>query len=422
MQTESLHSIKARDTRVSIQSLWVNLKERKNSILEIELDKKTSAYHGLLVFPLISFVILTNLTIILIPRNDFNELNYLEIFIQEFIYFLNSSFLAVLGNHFEFLLLMGKTDACKGRNVFCLYLGLLIVPFTYKFTTIIIRKNNLIPGYSKDLSRLLAVILIDSTKYIIIWLQHPKSQRSNPNFRRRYRWYLLFKVLCIFFTQGYIQTARLFDKIVTLYQIPLAFMLLGMRYVASKSVKKVTEKARGENESSASFAVDCGVGCMHALFLVLIIGSKSRIETTIVYALIDTLLIIRLFNKTLSAVKDQASQDGIDLDAILQTLTLKETLEILVPICFCPIYIMAFLGPNKESIHLVKDKEIDGILRTVTIIGIFMVYDGIRIWIFAVLLKKRYHISLFQSYCKLMNVYWKLITVFIAGLIFLVSK
>ena len=131
---------------------------------------------------------------------------------------------------------------------------------------------------------------------------------------------------------------------------------------------------------------------------------------------------IRLFNKTLSAVRDQASQGGNNLDVILQALALKETLEILVPICFCPIYIMAFLGPNKESIGLVKDKEIDGILRTVTIIGIFMIYDGIRICSFALLLKKRYHISLFQSYCKLMSVYWKLITVFVAGLIFLVSK
>ena len=111
----------------------------------------------------------------------------------------------------------------------------------------------------------------------------------------------------------------------------------------------------------------------------------------------------------------------MSLDVILQGLTLKETLEILVPICFCPVYILAFLGPNKNSIDLVKDKELDGIMRTVTIIGIFMVYDGIRIFCLGLFLKKRCQISLFQSYCKLMNVYWKLITVFIAGLVYLVS-
>ena len=111
----------------------------------------------------------------------------------------------------------------------------------------------------------------------------------------------------------------------------------------------------------------------------------------------------------------------IDVDAILQALTLKEILEILIPICFCPIYIMAFLGPNKESIDLVKEKELGGKLRTVTIIGIFLVYDGIRIFCFALFLKKQYQISLFQSYCKVMNVYWKLITVVTAGLVYLVS-
>ena len=77
------------------------------------------------------------------------------------------------------------------------------------------------------------------------------------------------------------------------------------------------------------------------------------------------------------------------MDAILQGLTLKETLEILVPICFCPVYILAFLGPNKEEIGVVKDKTIDDILTILIKIGGFLVFDGLRIGCFAMFLKKK---------------------------------
>ena len=49
----------------------------------------------------------------------------------------------------------------------------------------------------------------------------------------------------------------------------------------------------------------------------------------------------------------------------------------------------------------------------------YQFFDGIRIVICAIILEYRYHVSIFKSYCQLMNVYWKYLTA-LPGLLLLV--
>ena len=75
------------------------------------------------------------------------------------------------------------------------------------------------------------------------------------------------------------------------YQFLFAFVLIGMRYLVTKAHNKVIERARGDDKLTAQVAVACGVGCYHAMYLMMFIGSRARMETTIVYLVIDTFLI-----------------------------------------------------------------------------------------------------------------------------------
>ena len=172
---------------------------------------------------------------------------------------------------------------------------------------------------------------------------------------------------------------------------------------------------------SASFDVSCSVGCYHALYLMIIIGSKARFETTIVYAFVDTLLIMRSFSKIVSIVNDQRSDNQIQFNNALQMITLKEMLEIVLPFCFCLIYIIAYFGPNKEAFGFLKGISPDEMLWTVMKISIINFFDGIRIVICAVILESRYHVPIFKSYCHLMNIYWKYLTALISACLYLVS-
>ena len=420
MTTGSLYPHDRRDQQLSFQRILGKAIDWGNKFLEVEFERETNKSHGLLMIPLILIVMFTSSVITLIPKYDYDELHLVEVFLQDFVEFLILSILISFAHHFNYIMLMGKTEVCGAKQLFFRFLSTLLVLFTARSTTRMIEIYNPLSP-TRNFHQLFAVICHTVTQYTVLWFQHPKSQRIDPNFQWRYKWYIFGKVFSALITQVYIQTARLFNWINGPYQIALAFWLLVIRYALLKVANKIMEKARGDNEASARFSVACGIGCNHAFYMMIIIGSKAGWEFTIVYFIIDTLLIFRLFSKTLSAVKDQANQAESNFIGPLQSLTTKETLEIFIPICFCPIYIMAYFGPNSEMICPVKDKSINDISWTLTKIGGFMIFDGIRIGLSAFILNSRYKISLLKSYCKMMNNYWKLITAIIAYLVYFVS-
>ena len=422
MATESINTDYMRQFRQSIQWLQKKVHHWGNKILEIDFQMHENTAHGLLTIPVVLMVIVANLGNVLIPKYDLTEFRLFEGSIDIFQKF-SWSIWTILILYFEFLLIMGKTDACTGKNQLFLIFADFFLRVTGNYTLAILEAKCIQLRFENFVfnNNWFFMIIDRVTRYTIVWFQHPKSQRCDPEFQRRYKWFLLYKFNGPILMIGYIQLERIFRKIPNHYQFSFAFVLVGMRYLSTKAHNKVTERARGDNKVTAQVAVACGVGCYHAIYLMMFIGSRARMETTMVYLLIDTLLIFLLFYKTVSKVNDLASSDGMSLDAILQGLTLKETLEILVPICFCPVYILAFLGPNKEYIGVVKHKTIDGMLMTLMKIGGFMVFDGFRIACFAMFLKKKYQISLYKSFCKLMIVYWKLITTLIIVYVDIVS-
>ena len=389
-----------------------------NNILEIESNDEGTPSHGLLIIPLIFIVILVNLGYLLIPKYDVIDLDYFDLFLQETSHILNFQLLTIAYHHFSYVLIMGKDDVCTAKKLLFLLLNCFCVGLTYRYTAIILKFRCFLPEKS---TQLLAFLVQQVTLFTVLWFQHPKSQRSDPSFQRRYKWLIAIRTFRALGIQGYAQAARLFDLIINHFQIALAFLLLGIRYMALKLSTKLVEKARGDNMLSANFEVSCRVGCYHALYLMIIIGSKARFETTIVYAFVDTLLIMRSFSKIVSIVNDQRSDNQIQFNNALQMITLKEMMEIVLPFCFCLIYIIAYFGPNKEAFGFLKGISLDEMLWTVMKISIINFFDGIRIVICAIILESRYQVPIFKSYCHLMNIYWKYLTALISVCLYLVS-
>ena len=410
------------DKRGPIKNIWKKIVDSGNNVLEINLESETKATHGLLIIPLTFFVILTTLGITLIPRYNVVTIFYrsygLMDGILDFFEFVLYSSVIFFDQLFNFRLVMGRTAACGGRAAFIYYLSIL---FALLFSRWTIRIVNYYYRLHSNINQIFAITVSMTSRLLTLWYQHPKFQRSDPHFRTRYKWYVLIKIVAFFLIQAYNQTAILFNRINDLYQILLAFWLLLLRYLAMKIFNKMVTKARGDDELSARFTVGCGVACNHAFYLMIIVGSKAIWQTTLVYLIVDTLLIFRLYNRIFSAVKDNADKDDINFRLSIQALTSKDAMEIIVPFCFYPIYLIAFLGPNKETLCPVKGRSVDDLLSTLMNIGGFMIYDGIRIGSFALFLNYRYKISLFKSYCKMMNNYWKLITATIAAFVYLVS-
>ena len=252
-------------------------------------------------------------------------------------------------------------------------------------------------------------------------MHHPKPERFDPKFLKRFLWFMFFRMMQIAFVQAYYQSIQLYDTFNNWIQPLLVFLLLGTRYVMTKCVGKIVEKAKGDDVNAAKFLVNCRVGCVHALFVMLVVGSKANIVTTSTLILFDTVLLARLWYQTVKRVRLDQNTGNSNLQRLIQGVVLRETLEILLPICFMVIKRLAFHGPNKETLDLVRDKTEEDLTITQQKIGALLIFDGIRIFTIAIFLKKKHEISLFQGYTDLMKNYWGAMASFATIIIFVVS-
>ena len=81
---------------------------------------------------------------------------------------------------------------------------------------------------------------------------------------------------------------------------------------------------------------------------------------------------------------EQGRQDRAEMSLPLPAETSREslckaTLEIILPLCFCVIYIMSFYGPNQETSKLVQNETSSGMISTLGKIGALMILDVARI-------------------------------------------
>ena len=322
---------------------------------EASLQPKASPFHSLLFVPILIIVTLANIDFALIP-NSYTILST-DIGLAYIFNLVVGNGVGIASHHFDYLFIMGENKANSGRYLIVQYLMLVSVKE--------------LPAYVLDTFSLnalptqtIAVQAATLCFQLFIWMHHPKPERFDPKFLKRFLWFILYRTIVIIFVQAYNQSIRLYDIFNYWLQPLLVFLLLGTRYAMTKCIGKIAEKAKGGNATSAQFVVSCRVGCVHALFLMLVVGSKANTVTTITLFLFDTVLLARSWYKTLASVRLDQNTGNSNLLPLIQGVVLRETLEILLPICFMVIKILAFYGPNKEILDLVKDRIEEDLVMT----------------------------------------------------------
>ena len=264
------------------------------------------------------------------------------------------------------------------------------------------------------------------TQYTVFWFQRPLSQRCDREYRKRYRWFVYSRVLVVFIGQSYVFTASIFEKVPSAYQPILALVLPILRYGSGKILHKITTNARGENELSSQFAVNCKVTCNHALYLAIIVGSTATNLTAISICVIDAVINLRSCFTIIKLHRRHEDQMSYKFKSKLQALVMKETLELLLPITYCVILSIAYFGPNAENLGNIKNdywqyKKIEDIRVPLSKIGLFLLVDVLRIALNFFLLWKYCKINLRFEYCQMMETYWKAITAYVATYLLAVS-
>ena len=382
---------------------------------EASLQPKSSPIHSLLVFPILIIVTLANIDFALIP--DGYKILSTDIGLAYIFNLVVGTGFGIANHYYDYRFIMGENKGNSGRYLIVQYFILGFV----KESTVFVLDKFIDHGLPTEIKQAIAVQVATLCYQFSIWMQHPKPERFDPKFLKRFLWFMLYRMIGIVFVQAYYQSTRLYDTFNYWLQPLLVFLLLGTRYAMTKCTGKIAEKARGDNAHSAKFVVSCKVGCVHALFLMLVVGSKANMVTTSTLVLCDTAFLARLWYKTVKKVRSNQNTENSNLMPLIQGVVLRETLEIVLPICFMVIKRLAFHGPNKETLDLVRDKTEEDLTITQQKIGALLIFDGIRIFTIAIVLKKKYEISLFEGYTDLMKNYWGAIASFATIIIFVVS-
>ena len=337
------------------------------------------------------------------------------------------SIIFMLFHSFDFLLIMSKRDMFSAKDFLFQLLGYFLSSSSvYIGLTIVwIYELNFHPPFP-FLSICIPWVPY-CTVFMIVWFQQPKSNRSNQQFKNRYKWYVIYRFVGLLIGQIYSLSAVVFENINQEYQPVLALVLPILRHYSVKLLLKIGNKARGENELSAQFSTGCKVASIHALCLVIIIGSTATLATACLICLIDAVISLRSCINIQKLTRDNRNETQRKRKNNLQMFVMKETLEILIPVTYCAIFCMVYFGPNAELFGGFKNdywqyKELKDISEPLTKLFYFLLVDIFRVSLNALILWKYCKISLLSEHLQMMETYWKPITANMALLIFFVSN
>ena len=361
-------------------------------------------------------LILVYATLLSLPITMFlgyDLIQFPEVWLQEiFPYFLICAAF-VLHHMFEISLVTNNHVFLTPKTLF---FSLLIVTFMVHSEYIVI---NIIWMYSLKfhppvpyIGQMCSVGLISST-CLAIWILRPIFYKTDALHRKRLKWYLILLVTRMAVYQGYLFIAALFEKFSDKYQVALAVATPLMKYVNNRIQLKIVSNCEGQNSATAKFSVNCNVACTHALYLAFVIGSTATNLTSFVICGLDALLGVLLCFKLYRQYK-RSETVSEDFQKGIEALVTKEALEILLPVLYCIIFTLSYYGPNAEILGNVKAdrwqySKVDDIKTPLTKLGLFLLFDIIRITAAAGFLWISCRIDFFFEYCRIMGYYWKAI-------------
>ena len=387
-----------------------------NDTLQFEFEQQESACSGFYFLVIAFLVVLPTTVISMVPFYEETKYTWKGM-PQVLLKMMVNSILFIFFHHFDFLLLVGKRQASSAKTIFYLFLVYMGVILIIHIISITLHINGLpITSILFSSKGVWSFALRNIVFYSVLWFQqqgHPGRLSGTS-----YIWFVFYRCSGFFVYIAYIATSELVLQIPTAYQPTLAFVFFAVKHGNMMFCSFVFKKINGEITLITQFVLICGVTCLHAQYLTFIIGSSATFVTTCTLCLGDAALIIRLCFHTIELIKNQENVNTNEITKCLQTIVVKESLEILFPLCFCIILICAYFGPNWEFLRVVEGNKMEDMVSTLVKVGVFMSFDLLRFGVIATFLWRSCKVSLMSSYNQVIPVYWKPIAAYAAIIVF----
>ena len=266
-------------------------------------------------------------------------------------------------------------------------------------------------------------------KVISFWFLFPQNERKNKDFRKRLIGYMCLFPLYFLIAQAYTQLSSLFFSVPLNVQWCLGFFVPVLKKFNMWIAAKIAFKAAGGATISAKLAMICGVGGMHSFMMVLLLASKVQPMTAYLVMTLDCLpnlwscvKIVKMHrhrsdvSSTLTPSSDDAAKT--QLKEAVQCLTLKESLELFIPVVYCASFVIAYHGPNAKIMGNIRNdywqfEKVENLFGKLSTVGIFFTIDAVRAIISALSLWYFCEINVCKTYCHIMYHYGILILFYI---------
>ena len=245
---------------------------------------------------------------------------------------------------------------------------------------------------------------------------------------------LLFPTF-LFISLVYGQLSALFLNVPLHFQWCLGVFLPMLKKFNMWISTKIAFKASSGPTLSARLAMICGVGGMHSFMIVLLLASAVQPTTAYLVMILDSLPnlwsvipIVRMHKKQLSSTSpEDRNQTRNQIQEALTCLTLKEFLELLIPMIYGVSFVIAFYGPNAEILGNIKNdywqfEKVDNLVDKLSNVGIFFCVDSFRGILSAFIIWYFSGLNVYKPYCYLMLHYGFLILYYISAALNLVSQ
>ena len=207
----------------------------------------------------------------------------------------------------------------------------------------------------------------------------------------------------------------------------MAILIPFFRKMNTWIVNKFTQRIVGPGNEMANFTVASSITSIYILFIAIQLSSATKVT---IYSILGVKFALHLKTcyEIISLQRKIKSQDYkrgnkmLERNKVILILIVNETVEALVPLSYAIGFALAFYGPNATLIGNVRSsyfgqKETKDVQHLYLVLfqmfGIdlsAMICSAIALWIFC-------RINLFQEFCNVIEKYWMILDIKLAGLL-----
>ena len=374
--------------------------------------------------------IVPSFVIPLIPHH--NVIEHPEYWYEIIFLSLGFFFLYAINNVVSSEMVLGYSHANRTRVLVILFISTTVTTITLLLLVYLLWSHGLGYNYPMPFVGLFILYVVVMVLYITFWNIFPNSQRKQPVFRKRLKYFFAYLFWCLFLAFQVQLMTKAFDSVSKDWQWVMAIIVPFAKEINDRVMGKMIDNALNPGEWGARFVGKATTTTFISFWMAVYLATSATNVTCYLLLAINFLLNMYLcvqaiqLDQQVMPINSELVEIQMKKDEAVTELIINETIEIIVPISFICTFTVAYYGPNGASLGIVGNSywqyETVNDLETLFLPVLKMAaIDFFSALIAGILFWKFCRINIIYEYCKVIKKYWFLLAIRAATCIYGVS-